>query len=278
MKNGRRGEEFSYDGNVGRWWMARAADAAHQRAYNRIAVFIRESTRRSPRLIADYACGPGDLLARLGREFPRARLTGLDGSSLLLEQARRKLSCLQGGGPQRMALIETPLPARGLLKGRADLAIYCFPNMMPTTSQEGGHFTESWLSERDREIANALATATDPLDEGDEAPDPPAAKRMLEYNRGISKNLRQMLVRGGLCFRVEYAASRRHEWPPLELMQVCFEEGSLDMPVHGLKPRAWFRVLASVYFGSRVMEDVFQQTGDPRDRAGGFLITVLKAI
>lgn len=258
--------------------MERAADAAHQRAYDRIAGFVRESTRRLPRLIVDYACGPGDLLARLGREFPRARLAGLDGSSLLLEQARRKLSALKGGGQRRMALIETPLPAKGLLEERADLAIYCFPNMMPATSQEEERFAESWLSEGDRKVAGALATATDPLDEGDEAPDPPAAKRMLEYNRGISKNLRQMLVRGGLCFRVEYAASRRHEWPPIELMQVCFAEGSLDIPVQGLKSRAWFRVLASVYFGSRVMEDVFQQTGDRRDRAGGFLITVLRAI
>jgi len=43
-------------------------------------------------------------------------------------------------------------------------------------------------------------------------------------------------------------------------------------------PRQWFRVLASAHFRSRVMEDVYQQTGDRRDKDGGYLITVLRAL
>ncbi len=78
--------------------------------------------------------------------------------------------------------------------------------------------------------------------------------------------------------RVEYAASQRHEWPPIELQRVSFEEGSLDTEVEGILPRPWFRVLASAYFRSRVIEDVYQQTGDKRDKHGGYLITVLRAL
>jgi len=37
-------------------------------------------------------------------------------------------------------------------------------------------------------------------------------------------------------------------------------------------------VLASAYFRSRVLEDVYLQTGDERDKNGGYLITVLRAI
>ena len=78
--------------------------------------------------------------------------------------------------------------------------------------------------------------------------------------------------------RVEYATMQRHELSPLELSNVLFEEGSLDSAVDGKKPRQWFRLEASAYFRSRVLEDVYEQTGDERDRDGGYLITVLRAI
>jgi hypothetical protein len=65
---------------------------------------------------------------------------------------------------------------------------------------------------------------------------------------------------------------------PSALVEISYEEGSLDMELEGEKPRQWFRVSASSYFRSRVLEDVYQQTGDERDRRGGYLITVLRAI
>jgi len=114
--------------------------------------------------------------------------------------------------------------------------------------------------------------------ESSDGPSLRAAQRTLAYGRNISRNLRGLLIRGGICVRAEYAIARRHEWPPAELMRVSFEEGSLDMSIDGKKLQPWFRVLASAYYRSRVMEDVFQQTGDVRDKKGGYLITVLRAL
>ena len=55
----RKKDGFSYDGTVGRWWLKRSLDAAHRRAYCKIAEFIRDSFMREPAMIVDYACGSG---------------------------------------------------------------------------------------------------------------------------------------------------------------------------------------------------------------------------
>ena len=270
--------DFSYNGSVGQWWLERAADSAHQRAYRNIAGFIRASISHSPRLIVDYACGAGDLLSLLSRCFPQSRLVGLDGSSLLLYRALQKVARLPRSCSRRISLIETALPAGRVVRERADLVVYCFPNMTPASIEEDMHGGGFCLDEGDRRVAESLSKAKDPGDDGSEVPDPQGAQHTLEYGRSIAKNLRGLLARGGICLRAEYATTRRHEWSPLELAQVSFEEGSLDAPIDGVEPRVWFRVLASAYFRSRVLEDVFQQTGDERDRSGGYLITVLRAI
>ena len=78
---------FSYNGEAGKWWQERAGNAAHRRAYRTIADFIRDSLPLPPRLILDYACGAGNLIALLVRRFPTSQIIGLDGSSLLLDLA-----------------------------------------------------------------------------------------------------------------------------------------------------------------------------------------------
>jgi SAM-dependent methyltransferase len=272
------GREFSYNGKVARWWLKRATDDAHKRAYKNIAAFIRASSVREPRLIVDYACGAGHLLTALSRRFPDSNLAGLDGSSFLLDLAERRFSRLPRDRARRISLIETPLPNLGLLNGCADLAVFCFPNMMPSSEEEemsGGTFE---LSKGDRWVAEKLSLGTELSGEESDPLDPAAIQGTLERNRKISCNLRRLLICGGICVRVEYATMQRHEWPSLELQRVCFEEGSLDSEVEGRLCDQWFRVLASAYFRSRVLEDVYQQTGDKRDRNGGYLITVLRAI
>jgi SAM-dependent methyltransferase len=272
------GREFSYNDRVARWWLKRAGDDAHKRAYKNIAAFVRASFTREPRLIVDYACGAGHLLAVLSRSFLNSKLVGLDGSSFLLDLAEGRISRLSNDRAQRISLIETPLPNLSLLNGCADLVIYCFPNMMPSSDEEemrGGAFK---LSKGDRWIAERLSLARDCHDEESEPPDPSAIQGTLERNRKISCNLRRLLFRGGICVRVEYATMQRHEWSSLELQRVCFEEGALDSEIEGKLSDQWFQVLASAYFRSRVLEDVYQQTGDKRDRNGGYLITILRAI
>ena len=270
--------EFSYNGHAGNWWRERAANAAHQRAYKNIADFIRNSIPRTPRLIVDYACGAGNLLALLSRRFPNSRLIGLDGSSLLLDLAEKRLARLSHGSARSISLIETPLPRKAALSKPADLVVYCFPNMMPSSKEEERRGSGYFLSKRDQQIAEILSQSGEPGAEEEEARDSRAARHALEYGRSISQHLRRLLVSNGICVRVEYATTRRHEWSPLELQQASFEEGSLDVAVNGIHSRPWFRVLASAYFRSQVLEDVFEQTDDDRDKNGGYLITVLRAI
>jgi SAM-dependent methyltransferase len=269
---------FIYNGAVGNWWRERAADGAHRHAYVKIANFIRNSIRRDPRLIVDYACGAGNLLSLLCRRFPHSRLAGLDGSSLLLSLAEERLSRLSHSFARRISLIETSLPGPARLRQRADLIIFCFPNMMPSRSREKTRGPAFRLSEKDTLIAKNLSKSIDPETDGDDVLSPRAIRRALEDGRLVSKNLRNLLVRGGICVRVEYATTRRHEWSPLELLCVSFEEGSLDTAVNGIRSRPWFHVLASAFFRSRVLEDVYQQTGDEMDKGGGYLITVLRAV
>ncbi|MBP1622671.1 MAG: Methyltransferase domain [Acidobacteria bacterium] len=270
-------EQFSYDGDVGRWWLNHSLDAAHRRAYRNITNFIRDSFVRDPRLIVDYACGPGTLLALLSLRFRNSRLLGLDGSSYLLDLARRQFSLLPKRCAERITLIETELPNLSLLRGKADLVIFCFPNMV---AFGGGNFPGKRvrLSEGDRRVAKSLSVADDPDGEGISSFDSAANQRVLEQGRCVSLNLRRLLVPGGICVRVEYATMQRHELSPCELSHVSFEEGSLDSSVYGRTPRLWFRLLASAYFRSKVLEDVYEQTGDERDKDGGYLITVLRAV
>jgi SAM-dependent methyltransferase len=272
------GRKFSYNGKLAFWWLERANDNAHKYAYKNIANFIRTAFRGSPRLIVDYACGAGDLLSLLSRRFVHSKLVGLDGSSLLLGLAERRFSRLPHDCAKRLSLIETPLPKPDLLRSRADLVVFCFPNMMSYPGWEGSWAESFQVGKIDRTIARSLSLAEDPSRGGEELPDPLEVQSTLEQGRCISRNLRRLLVRGGICVRVEYATTRRHEWSALELQQVSFEEGTLEMRVDGVSPRKWFSVLASAYFRSRVLEDVYQQTGDKRDRNGGYLITVLQAL
>jgi hypothetical protein len=135
---------------------------------------------------------------------------------------------------------------------------------------------ESRLSQADREVAETLAVLA--REEDKDLPDALTIRRSLERSRLVAFNLRRLLVPGGVCVRIEYGTARREELSPAELAEVSYEEGSLDTEIEGKKPRQWFRVSASSYFRSRVLQDVYQQTGDERDRSGGYLITVLRAI
>jgi SAM-dependent methyltransferase len=272
----RKRNEFSYNGKIGDWWLRHSRDAAHRRAYSRIADFIRDSYVREPGVIVDYACGPGNLLALLSLRFKSSKLVGLDGSSLLLSHARRRFALLPRMCSERISLIETPLPNLGALRDRADLVTFCFPNMVSLSSNDPAF--PSLLDENDKRVSKGLSLAADSVEDGSQEQDASANQCGLEQGRSISLNLRRLLVRGGICVRIEYATMQRHELSPLELSHVSFEEGSLDTSVDGHMAQQWFRLLASAFFRSRVLEDVYEQTGDERDKNGGYLITVLRAI
>ncbi len=268
---------FRYNGRLARWWLYRAEDRFHQHAYRKIAKFIRDSIARPPILIVDYACGAGNLLHCLGRLFPQSRLIGLDGSTFLLEIADRRFSskCLHPNGKPRLK--RAMLPEFALPCVNADLIVFAFPNMMPLPRKAESRLIQRYLRDDDRVTARDLAfTVKSENDDTEE--DPKSIQSSLLRNRLISLNLRRLLKRGGLCVRVEYGKAQRHELSPYQLMRVCFEEGAVGADLPGKRQNHWFRVLASSYFRSRVIEDVYQHTGNEQDREGGFVITVLRAL
>lgn len=260
-----------YENEVGRWWLARASDPAHARAYSKVVRCIHDAAGRSPRLIVDYACGAGHLLTRLAWRFPHARLIGLDGSLLLLEVARRRIGRMGREAERRIRLRAEKLPRSPAPRLGAELAVYAFPNMYPAR----GPRREPDPCES--AAARRLARLRDPAAGGEPSLPGPSAGELLR-GRAVSWDLRRVLADGGLCVRVEYAEVPRHQLSRAELLRVAFEEGSLSDEIAGERVRPWFRLLASAYVRSGVIEDVYQQTGDESDRHGGYAITVLRAV
>lgn len=261
----------AYEDSLADWWKERAADRSHARAYRRIAGYVGAAPAKAPRLILDYACGAGHLLARFSALFPRSRLIGLDGSSRLLDLARRRLSSPASVAGPRAELIETRLPLQDLPRFDADIAAFTFPNLV--WSGTGNPNRE--LSRGELTLARELARRGD-CDEAGE--DPAVICRSLVLGRLVAQDLRAVLRSGGLCVRAEYARCPRDELLRTELMRAEFEEGSLDVRSGGATGRPWFRVVSAAYFRSLVIEDVDQQAGRPAHAPGGYVITVLRAV
>jgi len=267
----------TYNDKVGRWWHGQSINASHRYAYRNIADFIRASYSRPPGLIVDYACGAGNLMSRLRRRFPESRLIGVDGSAFLLGLARTRLARQGRSALSRTTLIESTLPNFELGGVAADLVVFVFPNIVPCSRGENGNSWARRLSRRDLEMARALARLRDP-ENGRDREEQAATFASLLKDRLVSRNMRGILKRGGICIRAEYGNAPRDEFPRLELLRTEFEEGSLCHEVDGRTSDQWFRVMASRYFRSGVMEDVYHQSKDESDRTGGYFITVLKAL
>jgi ubiquinone/menaquinone biosynthesis C-methylase UbiE len=58
--------------------------------------------------ILDIGCGPGDVMLRLAAARPNARITAIDGSSAMLELARKAVA--SGGQQQRVTLLQGYVP------------------------------------------------------------------------------------------------------------------------------------------------------------------------
>jgi SAM-dependent methyltransferase len=267
----------AYNGGVGRWWLGQSDDFSHRNAYRHIVDFLAASFPCPPKRILDYACGAGHLIALIHARFPDARITGLDGSSFLLGHARRRQTRLDERSRPRLRLVETALPNFRLPRARADLVTFIFPNMLPDPA-DGDERKIAWpLTPRELDVARELAQYHDPEStRGDR--DPEVLTGEMLWERLISCNLRHLLRRGGICVRAEYGNVPREQLSGLETLRTGFEEGSLDYSFHGTPIRSWFRIVASRYYRSGVVEDVFHQSPDTRaKRKGGYLLTVLRA-
>ncbi len=83
--------------------------------------FIRQFGERFPDdvgtgLVLDLGCGPGNITLRFARQYPQARVHGVDGSAAMLRYATLALAKLDPGVAARITFVEgfipgVPLPA-----------------------------------------------------------------------------------------------------------------------------------------------------------------------
>jgi SAM-dependent methyltransferase len=270
----------TYDGKVGDWWTDRCGDRAHQHAYRTIADRLRAAFgAREPKLIVEYACGPGRLLSRLALRFPKSKLIGIDGSLQMLELAKRRLERMGGQVAGRIELAESHLPNFDLPAWGADAVVFAFPNICPAPDEQPYYDRHGSRHPADRKVAELLGKAreADP-DEETVFDDPKTLMTALLDAKVVSRNLRGLVRRGGLCLRAEYANAPRTALSELVNMRLDFESGALTRPFRDRQAEAIFKWQAGSYHRSTVIEDVYHQTGDESDRAGGYLMNILKAI
>ncbi|MFC1585355.1 class I SAM-dependent methyltransferase [Fibrobacterota bacterium] len=284
----------SYDRKVGAWWCGQSRNSAHKRAYKNIAGYLGDHLNNGSGktgFMVDYACGDGSFLCQLARRFPSARLVGLDGSEMMLEKARDRLR--QSGvnaelcrgrdgfsarGP-RVRLVKTVLPNFSLPKGRADVAVFLFPNLTCSKKERPHYEKNGYKNRRDTKVAEMLARFRE-MDPEEEVAvmDPGELFDDLMTARVISRNLRQLLKKNGSLIRIEYANAPREELSELTNWRSLFTECALDVPIKDCSTEQQFRYLQSRYWRSSVILDVYHQSGDPTDQEGGYFCSLLQAI
>jgi len=261
-----KGQE-SYNQVVGKWWLSQADDRSHKIAYKKIAQEIRLFCKHEPETILDFACGGGQLLAEVAKLFPKSKFIGVDGSHKMLEKAKERL-------PQA-TFIETYLPDFKL-KEKADLVIFCFPNIAPGEDCEDFYNEHGYQHPDDAKVAKYLSEAKDPEEE--ETDDPEELYDDILTDKVISRNLRQLCKDGGMCVRVTYSNAKRADLSKLGQLRTDFEEGCLALPVDGVKAEQLFSFEESIYKTSKVILDVYHQTEDEDDKTGGYFVSFLRAI
>ncbi len=261
----------TYDQHVGKWWNDRAKDKAHKEAYENIAKFAKRHVKHA-KVIVDFACGGGEILAEVAKQFPKSSIIGIDGSEKFLESAKRRVDS------PNAHFVQSFLPNFSLPKEEADMVFFTFPNIVPDPDEQPYYDEHGYEDPKDDRVADYLSHARedDPDDETVQD-DPEDLKDTLLSNKVISRNLRQLVKKGGYVIRVEYANAPRDELTPLVEARTAFEEGSLEV-IKNKKPVQLFEKVKSQFFESDVILDVYHQTQDETDKEGGYFITLLKAI
>ncbi len=267
----------TYNKTLGKWWLNQSKNRTHGYAYLKIAEHISSFFGHPPKRIIDYGCGAGHMLTRLYHRFPNSRITGIDGSSLMLEVASKRLQYLGRGWKQRVELIETELPDFSLPGGKADALLFVFPNIVPPEEPE--EEDEDLHHAGDLAVAEYLAQAREPDPEEETIDDDEETlSDSLLTDNVIARNLRGLLKKGGVCVRADYANAPRDELTELVQQRLAFQEGSLAEPVNGFRASQLFTMVGSTYCRSKVLDDVYHQTRDETDKEGGYLISTLVAI
>ncbi|MFW5751164.1 MAG: methyltransferase domain-containing protein [Planctomycetota bacterium] len=260
-----------YVGDLGDWWALRAADALHAREFRRIVRWLVKQLPQSPARILDYACGTGHLMHHLRRVFPTAHLIGYDGAEPLLTIGRASFA-----DDKRAELRQKWLPDLADPCPPVDLSIVCFPHLLMSDDRSGLRAY--------RQAHRAEATAARRLWEemiDAEHWDPEEDDRAFRvgqtlFERMCARHCHRVTRPGGYCLRVGYAYSGLEEIDPVYLAYSRFSEG-WDHLCCGVVVDELFRLVASRYVESAVIDDVHAQTGD-EEEGGGYTLCLLQRI
>jgi SAM-dependent methyltransferase len=284
----------SYDSPVGTWWKERTTDQAHQEAYSNIARQTHQKWysehKDAPQCIVDYACGNGALIRELLKVFPYSRFVGIDASSDLLQDFNEHpptgvSSALieaediwLSDGPQ-VRLFHSRLPNFSIPEGQADIALFCFPNLIADEEDEDVFNQNGYCHEDDSSVGQMLARfqEMDPEDEQNSENSDDVFDELMT-NRVFSLNLHHCLRPRGMMVRVEYTNAHRSELSLLTQWRTHFGECSLNEEIKNESSRLFFQYSENRYYPSEVILDVFHQTGDESDREGGYGMSFLEVI
>ncbi len=259
----------AYNTNVGQWWVNKTRNTAHAAAYRNITNHVVQWAQRESGLIIDYGCGTGLLMKRLVDVLPAWKFLGIDGSKVMLGDAETWAGPKRAGRPASVEFRLAKLPDFSVSTQKADVIVFTFPNIVSVAS---GRRQFEEIFPKDRDLARMLALKQEKGKGAD------ALYDSLFMSRVVSRNLRSLLRKGGLCVRVDYSQGARHELGRFDQLSTLFEEGSLNARQSRLKPQKFFKLLSSQYYPSAVIRDVYDQTKDIDFLEGGYLVSLLKAI
>ncbi len=265
----------AYNKNVGEWWKKQTEDAAHAYAYRIITNQIASLGRGKSPVILDYGCGLGNILTRVCRALPDASIYGLDGSSRMLKLARDRIKRAGKNATNRVKLIQTHLPDFSLQKGFADIVVYAFPHIVSNTGEEKPYEKKYRKDVKPgRYLAGKLGASENLQSEDDEE----LNYHSLFMERMVSRNIRGILKKGGICVRVEYSGADTDDPQKLELQLSGYQEGSSSQMINGIKPEKFFWCVSNTYYRSNVIQDVYHQTKEDFHQTGGYYLMVHRAV
>jgi hypothetical protein len=281
----------SYEGLLAEWWVKKSRDASHRRAYRNISESIRRILAAeqcgTPEVMIDYACGNGAVLKNLVDHFPSSTIVALDGSSRLLSHAyhsleragiKSELSMRQNAfqkGETSVKLVQAALPDFSIMREVADVVIFVFPNLSISNKDRlpllRRFHKQRWTMKTARMLAK-LQEIESGISAGIEV-----EEAMLDA-RAISLNIHRLLKKGGYWFQIDYANAPREEWDRTDQWISLFEESAWDVVIEKHRIKKHFSLKGSWFFKSSVMLDVYEQSGDPDDREGGYVISLFQSI
>jgi methylase of polypeptide subunit release factors len=266
----------AFEGLIADWWLEKSNDPAHRRAYKNISSkmhqILSEAGVVSPKTIIDYACGNGAILKSLASQFTETNIIAIDGSKKMLSLAKSSLQ--QTEHESAIQFLHSTLPNFALPEKLADVVLFLFPNI--TINNKERRLVRKQLNTDPLNLRTAKFLAKWNEVEGD-FPANECLDDILD-SRAITTNIHQILKKGGFWFHVEYANAPRNQWDEVDQVTTLFEESAWNVSIGRDEVRREFQLIKSLYFRSSVMLDVYEQSGDPEDRDGGYVISVLKAL